>query len=73
MKIIKSFDKLDQRGRNLSKSLRIRKYVVGMGDTYKTLADQSTIPYNVEEQLRLLNGDYPDRELEVGQVIKMVQ
>jgi predicted Zn-dependent protease len=73
MQIIKSFDRLDQRGRNLSKSLRIKKYVVGMGDTYKALADQSSVPYNAEEQLRLLNGDFPNRDLEVGQVIKLVQ
>ena len=72
MQIIKSLDKLDQRGRNLSKSLRIKKYVVGMGDTYKALADQSSVPYNAEEQLRLLNGDFPNRDLKVGQVIKLV-
>ena len=73
MQIINSLDKLDLRGRNISISLRIKKYVVGMGDTYKVLADQSSVPYNAEEQLRLLNSDFPNRDLEVGQVIKLVQ
>ena len=28
--------------------------------------------HNAEDQLRLLNGDYPDKELAVGRVIKIV-
>ena len=73
MQIIKSLDRLDERGRDMSKPLRIKRYIARQGDTYKKLANNSAISYNAEEQLRLLNGDYPDQALVVGQVIKLVQ
>ena len=73
MQIIKSLDRLDERGRGMSKPLRIKRYIVRQDDTYKKLAINSAISYNAEEQLRLLNGDYPDHALVVGQVIKLVQ
>jgi|TARA_B110001454_G_scaffold165530_1_gene155295 predicted Zn-dependent protease len=72
MQIINSLDRLDKRGRAMSKPLRIKRYIVRQGDTYKKLANNSAISYNAEEQLRLLNGDYPDQALVVGQVIKLV-
>ena len=73
MQIINSLDRLDKRGRAMSKPLRIKRYVVRQGDTYKKLANNSAISYNAEEQLRLLNGDYPDQALVIGQVIKLVR
>jgi predicted Zn-dependent protease len=73
MQIINSLNVLDQRGRDLSKPLRIKKYIVGKGDTYKKLANMSSISYNAEQQLRLLNGDFPDKDLVAGQIIKLVQ
>jgi len=73
MQIIKSLDRLDERGRDMSKPLRIKRYIARQGDTYKKLANNSAISYNAEEQLRLLNGDYPDQALVVGQVIKLIQ
>ena len=51
---------------------RQQKYVVKEGDTYKKLAKKSNIPNDPEDQLRLLNGDYPEEELVVGQTIKIV-
>jgi len=73
MQIINSLDRLDQRGRDMSKPLRIIKYIVKRGDTYKKLASNSSISYNAEAQLRLLNGDFPNRDLVVGKVIKLVR
>ena len=73
MQIINSLDRLDQRGRDMSKPLKIIKYIVKKGDTYKELASNSSISYNAEAQLRLLNGDFPNRDLVVGKVIKLVR
>ena len=73
LKIIKTFDQLDERGKKLSKPLRIKKYIVKEGDTYSKLAKQSKIHYNPEDQLRLLNGDFPDDQLVAGESIKLVQ
>ena len=73
MQIINSLDRLDQRGREMSKPLRVIKYIVKKGDTYKKLARGSAISYNAEDQLRLLNGDFPNRDLVVGKVIKLVR
>lgn len=73
LQIIKSFDNLDVRGRELSKSLRLKKYVTSESDSYKSLATESNIPFDAEQQLRLLNGDYPDKSLIVGKEIKLVE
>ena len=43
------------------------------GDTYSYLASKSNINLNAEDQLRLINGDYPDKELTAGRVIKIIQ
>ncbi len=72
LKIINSFNQLDERGKELSKPLRIKQYIVKEGDSYKSLAQKSNIPFNPEEQLRLLNGDFPDNPLVKGQSIKIV-
>tara|TARA_Y100001970_G_scaffold197694_1_gene240482 strand:- start:23 stop:1447 length:1425 start_codon:yes stop_codon:yes gene_type:complete len=73
LKIINTFNQLDERGRELSKPLRIKKYIVKEGDTYRELAKLSKIHYNPEDQLRLLNGDFPDDKLFAGESIKLVQ
>ena len=72
VKIIKTFNQLDERGKELSKPLRIKNYVVKEGDSYKKLAEISNIPFNPEDQLRLLNGDFPNDPLIEGKVIKIV-
>ena len=41
--------------------------------SYKTLAAASPLHYLAEEQLRLLNGDYPNGEIKPGELIKIVQ
>jgi len=72
LEIIGSFNKLDERGKKLSKPLRIKEYIVRKGDSYQSLALESSIPSNAEEQLRLLNGDFPDNSLVEGRRIKLV-
>ena len=57
----------------MSKPLRIIKYTVKKDDNYKKLASNSSISYNAEAQLRLLNGDFPNKDLMVGKVIKLVR
>ena len=71
--IINSFRDLQQDEMSLSKPLRLRNYKVKKGDNYKSLASLSSINVNAEDQLRLINGDYPDKTLEVGRTIKIVE
>ena len=71
--IINSFRTLNKNEINFSKPLRHKSYKVKAGDTYSYLASKSNINLNAEDQLRLINGDYPDKELTVGRVIKIIQ
>ena len=71
--IINSFRDLQQDEMPLSKPLRLRNYKVKKGDNYKSLASLSSINVNAEDQLRLINGDYPNKALEVGRTIKIVK
>ena len=72
LKIIDSFRTLNEDEEILSKPLRLKTYVVKSGDSYKSLASRSSININAEDQLRLINGDYPNKPLEVGRKIKIV-
>ena len=73
LKIINSFRELTQEELELSKPLRLKTYLVKNGDTYESLAKDSSINNNAEDQLRLLNGDYPDKKLNIGRMIKIVK
>ena len=73
LKIIYSFRNLNEEERDLSKPLRLKIYKVKEGDSYKSLASKSSININAEDQLRLINGDYPDKTLKAGRLIKLVQ
>ena len=73
LKIINSFRTLEDEEIALSKPLRIRAYKVRKGDTYSKLASRSSININAEDQLRLINGDYPDKPLSEGRTIKVVE
>ena len=42
-------------------------------DSFKSLALKSSININAEDQLRLINGDYPHKTLKAGRLIKLVQ
>ena len=72
MNIIKSLRSLTEKELKYSQPLRIKTYKVRQGETYESIASTSSITLNPEDQLRLLNGDYPDKELTVGRVIKIV-
>ena len=72
MNIIKSIRSLTEKELKYSQPLRIKTYKVRQGETYESIASTSSITLNAEDQLRLLNGDYPDKELAVGRVIKIV-
>ena len=73
LNIINSFRNLTEEERVLSKPLKLKIYKVKEGDSYKSLASKSNININAEDQLRLINGDYPDKTLKVGRLIKIVQ
>ena len=73
LNIINSFRNLKEEERVLSKPLRLKIYKVKEGDSYKSLASKSSININAEDQLRLINGDYPDKTLKAGRLIKIVQ
>ena len=72
-KIINSFRKLNENEIAYSKPLRISSYKVRKGDTYGSLASKSSINMNAEDQLRLINGDYPNKPLSVGRIIKIIK
>jgi len=71
--IIESFRGLNSNESKLAKPLRIKSYRVRKGDTYRLLAEKSSIPFDPEQRLRLLNGDYPSGNLRVGTLIKIVE
>ena len=48
----------------------LQEYVQSIGES---LALKSSININAEDQLRLINGDYPDKTLKAGRLIKLVQ
>jgi predicted Zn-dependent protease len=73
LRIINSFRKLTKEEQDFSKPLRIRTYLARNGDSYESLAKDSSININAEDQLRLLNGDYPDKKLNIGRMIKIVK
>ena len=73
LKIINSFRKLKPNEKDSAKPLRISSYTVKKSDTYQSLALKSSIHKNAEDQLRLINGDYPDKALSIGRTIKIVQ
>ena len=57
----------------LASERRIRLIRARSGDTFTSLAKQSALTNYAVDQLRLLNGLYPDGEPEPGQLIKIVE
>ncbi len=70
---IKSMRQLKNAERILAKPKNIKLIRAKSGDTFASLAKRSDIATHAEEQLRLLNGMYPDGEPKAGQLIKIVQ
>ena len=70
---IGSFRPLKSEEYKLAAGMRI-KYIKATADTnYESLAQQSKSEKYAQEQLRLLNGDYPRGEPEAGQWLKIVE
>ncbi len=59
--------------RKLAKPKNIKVIRAKSGDTFASLARRSDLANHAEEQLRLLNGMYPDGEPTPGQLVKIVQ
>lgn len=57
----------------LASERRIRLIRARSGDTFTSLAEQTPLTNYAADQLRLLNGLYPDGEPEPGQLIKIVE
>ena len=70
---IKSMRQLKRSEKKLAKPKNIKLVRAKSGDTFAKLAKQSDIQNHPVEQLRLLNGMYPDGEPKPGQLIKIVQ
>ena len=73
LSIIESFRDLKATEIELTEPLLIKSYKVARGDSYSSLARKSPIPFDPESRLRLLNGHYPDGNLEVDAWIKIVE
>lgn len=69
----KSFRLMSSQERMLAGQKRIKIIRADENTTYKSLAANSPLIHLVEEQLRLLNGDYPLGEIEPGELIKIVE
>ena len=69
----KSFRPMSRQERMAARQLRIRLIQANDQTTYKSLAANSPLQHLAEEQLRLLNGDYPRGKIESGEMVKIVQ
>ena len=69
---VESMRNLKGAEKKLAGSKRIRLIRAKAGDTFASLAKQSTLPNYPVERLRLINGMYPKGEPKPGQWIKVV-
>ena len=67
-----SLRKLRNNEKELAKARKIKVITAKKGDTFAKLAKNSPLSSHAEEQLRLLNGLYPDGEPTPGKPIKIV-
>ena len=73
LSVVRSFRSLTQAEQALATAQRIKLIRADAGTRYASLAARSPIQYHAEEQLRLLNGQYPDGEPAPGQMLKIVE
>jgi predicted Zn-dependent protease len=71
--VIRSFTGLNAADRKKAAPMHVRLVRVGKGETYARLARNSPLEGDAEARLRLLNGDWPTGEPEVGQWLKVVR
>lgn len=70
---VRSFRPLSEADQALATAQRIQLIRADAGTRYGTLAARSPIQFHAEEQLRLLNGQYPRGEPSPGQLLKIVE
>ena len=70
---VNSLRKLRSNEKELAKARKIKLITAKQGDTFAKLAKNSPLSSHAEEQLRLLNGLYPDGEPTPGKPIKIVE
>ena len=70
---VNSFRALKPSEKSLAEPRRIKVITAKKGDTFASLAKDSPLSSHPEEQLRLLNGLYPDGEPTPGKPIKIVE
>ena len=70
---VNSLRKLRSDEEELAKARKIKLITAKKGDTFAKLAKLSPLSSHAEEQLRLLNGLYPDGEPTPGKPIKIVE
>ena len=70
---IKEFRPLTPEDISIASANSIRYVQAQEGVTYSELAKQSPLKRYAEEELRLINGDYPRGEPEAGEWIKVIQ
>ena len=73
MKTTASFRPMGRAERLAARQLRIRVIKAGGDTNYKTLAANSPLENLAEEQLRLINEDFPNGEIKPGEIIKIIQ
>jgi predicted Zn-dependent protease len=73
IQVAESIRRLKPDEQKLATAKRIRLVRAKPGDTFSKLAQDSDIDKYAVEQLRLLNGMYPDGEPEPGQLIKIIK
>jgi predicted Zn-dependent protease len=70
---VRSFHPLSAEERALAEEKHLEIIRAPAGARYADLARKSPVANFPEEQLRLLNGDYPDGEPEAGELLKIVR
>jgi predicted Zn-dependent protease len=68
-----SFRPMGVAERQAARQLRIRVIQADANTTYKSLAANSPLENLAEEQLRLINDDYPNGDIKPGDTIKIIQ
>jgi len=70
---MRSFRRLTEDDKLKAKPQRLELHRVQAGETIESLSASSPIPVYAAQQTRLLNALYPDKQPEVGQLIKVVR
>ena len=71
--VVASFRRMQASDLQEATTTRVKVVEAKPGDTYASLGRASTLDRFPEEQLRLLNGDFPHGEPRAGDLIKTVQ